>query len=382
MEEKQTYVSPYKQQFDETEELSISKLILGLAASTLIMLGSTWGLLSLLNFSGVYSFDPSRFIPYTMYMLAASVGSIVLALILCGLLIKWPRTVSLPLRIHRFAKRHSGDYFMSPEPDDENLGAAFRRSLYGSVLVVGLALTILGFTLMTEINTGNLIYVGSVLMIVSVVILPFTVMLLYFGPWLMREAGLFHLDSKDRSLSNVGDDVEDILEFFAGVDIILVWLELTLSVGLDAPWIPIFIIIIALGPLFSIILNFTIIFVFVKKRATLSMMRYLSTSYDVPDMASSPTYIRNQVLALVERDVFMTAPAPSADSESFADEYVESEAGEETEPEPKVEPEREAAPKTKGDHIPPPPEGKKRSKEESTPPPPGDDPESVPEDDD
>ncbi len=376
MEEEQTYVSPYKQQFDETEELSISRLILGLAASTLIMLGSTWGLLSLLNFSGVYSIDPSRFLPYTTYMLVASGGSIVLALILCGILIQWPRTVSLPLRIHRFAKRHAGDYFMSPEPEDENLGAAFRRALYGSVLVVGFALTILGFTLMTEINTGNLIYVGSVLMIVSVVILPITVMLLYFGPWLMREAGLFHLDSKDRSLSNVGDDVEDILEFFAGVDIILVWLELTLSVGLDAPWIPIFIIIIALGPLFSIILNFTIIFVFVKKRATLSMMRYLSTSYDVPDMASSPSYIRNQVLALVERDVFMTAPAPLADSEPPA------EVEKESVPEPEKEPEMESSQKTKGDNIPPPPEGKIRSKRTSAPPPPGDDIESIPEDDD
>lgn len=374
MEEKQTYVSPYKQQFDETDDLSVGKLILGLAVSTLIMLGSTWGLLSLLNFSGVYSFDPSRFLPYTMYMLAASVGSIVLALILCGILIKWPRTVSLPLRIHRYAKRHAGDYFMSPEPEDENLKSAFRRSLYGSVLIVGIALTILGFELMANVDAGELIYIGTVLMIVSVVILPFTVMLLYFGPWLMREAGLFHLDAKDRSLSNVGDDVEDILEFFAGVDIILVWLELTLSVGLDAPWVPIFIIIIALGPLFSIILNFTIIFVFVKKRATLSMMKYLSTNYDVPDMASSPTYIRNQVLALVERQLFMTAPAPPVESESLI--------AVEDEPEPESDPAPETPPEPKAENIPPPPDDKPKLGAKHIPPPPGDDSESVFESDD
>jgi hypothetical protein len=378
MEERQTYTSPYKQQFDETEDLSIGKLILGLAASTLIMLASTWGLLSLLNFSGVYSLDPSRFLPYTMYMLIASAGSIVVAFLLCGILIRWPRTVSLPLRIHRLAKRHAGDYFMSPEPEDENLGSAFRRSLYGSVLVVGIALTILGFNLMAEVSAGDLIQVGTMLMIVSVVILPFTVMLLYFGPWLMKESGLFHLDAKDRSLSNVGDDVEDILEFFAGVDIILVWLELTLSVGLDAPWIPIFIIIVPLGPLFAIILNFTIVFVFVKKRATLSMMRYLSTRFDVPDMASSPTYIRNQVLALVERELFMTAPAPPVDSESQAEVEVE------PEPEPEAEPELEpeAPPKPKREHIPPPPGDKPKSKGDHIPPPPGDVTESVPEDDD
>ncbi len=351
MEEVQTYTNPYKQLFDEAQDLSIGRLIFGLAISTMILLASTWGLLSLLNFSGVYSFDPTKFLPYTMYMLAAAVGSIILALILCAILIKWPRTVSLPLRLHRLAKRHSGDYFMSPEPDDESLKAAFRRSLYGSVLIVGIALTILGFELMANVDAGELIQVGTLLMIVSIVILPFTVMLLYYGPWLMKEAGLFHLDTKDRSLSNVGDDVEDILEFFAGVDIILVWIELTLNVGPSAPWIPIFIIVIALGPLFSIILNFTIIFVFVKKRATMSMMKYMSTRYDVPDMVSSPSYIRSQVLSLVERQFFATAPPPEAESVGLSDaEFVPESISDHT---PETEPEPE--PESKRDHIPPPP---------------------------
>ncbi|MBY8997098.1 MAG: hypothetical protein KGD60_05155 [Candidatus Thorarchaeota archaeon] len=361
MEETQAYSNPYKQQLDETESLSSGKLILGFVASTVIMLGFTWGLLTILNFAGVFSLDPSRFLPYTMYMLAASVGSLVLALILCAILVKWPRTVSLPLRIHRFAKRHAGDYYLSPEPEDENLGTAFRRSLYGSVLVVGIALTLLGFELMVELNTGDLIFLGTVLMIVSIVILPFTIMLLYFGPWLMKDSGLFHLDSKDRSLSNVGDDVEDILEFFAGVDIVLVWLELTLNVGTEAPWIPLFIIIVALGPLFSIILNFTLVFMAIKKRATLSMMHYLTTSYEVPDMANCPDYIRSRVLALVDRELLMTATVQSPVSESPTE--IESVPDTESEPEPAPEP--KLVPK--GGNIPPPP---------------GDDKESVSKDDD
>ncbi len=376
MEEKQTYVSPYKQLFDETEDLSFGKLILGLFTSTLILLGSTWGLLTLLNVAGIFSLDPTSFARYTIYMLAVSAGSVVFAVILCGILIKWPRSVSLPLLIHRRAKRHAGDYFMSPEPDDENLGDAVRRSIYGSVLIVGIALTILGFELMADVSTIDLIYLGSVVMIVSVVILPFTVMLLYFGPWLMREAGLFHLDAKDRSLSNVGDDVEDILEFFAGVDLILVWIELTLIVGLDAPWIPLFIILVALGPLFAIILNFTIVFVYVKKRATLSMMRYLSERYDVPDMATSPTYIRSQVMALVERELFMTVPVHPVDTETPSETEVESE------PEPEREPETGTTPKTSSGLAPPPPEGKTRSKRLGAPPPLEDDTESITEDDD
>jgi hypothetical protein len=289
-------------------------------------------------------------------MLVASVGSIIVAFFLVALSIKWPRTVSLPLRIHRRAKRHAGDYFLSPEPEDENLGVAFRRSLYGSVLVVGIALTILGFNLMAEVSTGDLIYVGTILMIVSVVILPFTIMLLYYGPWLMKDSGLFHIDERDRSLSNVGDDVEDILEFFAGVDIILVWIELTLSVGLDAPWLPIFIILVPLGPLFAIVLNFTLVFMYFKKRGTLSMMNYLETKYDVPDVVSSPEYIRDRVISLVDRELFAIVQA----TPETVDSPIEKEIAEkEPEPEPveKSSPELEPEPEseTKGDHIPPPP---------------------------
>ncbi|MHA3962599.1 MAG: hypothetical protein AM325_003585 [Candidatus Thorarchaeota archaeon SMTZ1-45] len=376
METQTKYTSPYKQIFDEVESLSAGKLILGLAASTLIMLASTWGLLSLLNFSGVYSFDTSRFIPYTMYMLAASAGSIILAVLLCGIIVKWPRTVSLPLLIHRRAKHHTGDYYLSPEPDDENLGTVFRRSLYGSVLIVGIALTLLGFELMVELDTGGLIFIGTWLMVASVAILPFTIMLLYFGPWLMKDSGLFHLDTRDRSLSNVGDDVEDILEFFAGVDIILVWLELTMNVGLEAPWVPIFIIIVPLGPLFSIVLNFTLVFMAFKERATLSMMRYLTTKFDVPDMVNSPNYIRSQVLALVDRELLMVDQAPSMSLESQVEEE------DKLEVETVSELELEEPPAPIHEHIPPPPDDEKPIRGDHIPPPPGDFTESPTEDDD
>ncbi len=368
--------SPYKQIFDEVESLSTGKIILGLAASTLIMLASTWGLLSLLNLSGVYSFDTSRFVPYTMYMLAASVGSIILAVLLCAIIVKWPRIVSLPLRIHRRAKHNTGDYYLSPEPEDENLGTVFRRSIYGSVLIVGIALTLLGFELMVELDTGGLIFIGTMLMIASIAILPLTIMLLYFGPWLMKDSGLFHLDTRDRSLSNVGDDVEDILEFFAGVDIILVWLELTMNVGLEAPWVPIFIIIVPLGPLFAIVLNFTLVFMAFKERATLSMMNYLTTKFDVPDMVNSPNYIRSQVLALVDRELLMVDQASVTSSESRVEEE------DELDIEPEFEPLPEEPPAPIREHIPPPPGDEPPSRSDYIPPPPGDFKESALEDDD
>ncbi|MHA3965047.1 MAG: hypothetical protein AM325_016080, partial [Candidatus Thorarchaeota archaeon SMTZ1-45] len=138
------------------------------------------------------------------------------------------------------------------------------------------------------------------------------------------------------------------------------------------------IILVALGPLFAIILNFTIVFVYVKKRATISMMRYLSERYDVPDMATSPTYIRSQVMALVERELFMTAPAPPI--EAMAIDEVE--AGLELDEQPEPEPVPEAPPEPKREHIPPPPGDESSSKKDHIPPPPGDFTESVPEDDD
>lgn len=299
----------FTRQFEETESLSNQQILLGILGSVIILIASTWGVISLLSFVQIYMVDPSNVVRYTMYMILASVAATVIAIIISVLMIRWPRIVILPLRIHRFAKRGTGEYFLSPEPQDQSMSTVFRRSLYGSILVVGISLTVLGFDLMVA-NAEQIIPSGTFLMLASIIVLPITIMEFYFGPWLIKDSGLFHLDERDRSLSNVGDDLEDILEFFAGIDIILILLELTISVGPIAPWLPIFIILIPLGPLLSIVLNFTIIFMVFKKKATLSMMEYLSTSYEIPDIHSSPDYIRSRVLALVERDLLMN---PSSD---------------------------------------------------------------------
>ncbi len=294
----------FARQFEETESLSNQQILLGMIGSVIILIGSTWGILSLLNFVQIYIVDASNLVRYTMYMILASVIATVFAIIVSVIMIRWPRIVNLPLRIHRFVKRGTGEYFLSPEPQDQSMSTVLRRSLYGSILVVGISLTVLGFDLMVA-DTSQIIPSGTFLMLASIIILPITIMEFYFGPWLIKDSGLFHLDERDRSLSNVGDDLEDILEFFAGVDIIFILLELTIRVGQTDPWLPIFIILIPLGPLLSIVLNFTIIFMVFKKKATLSMIEYLSTRYEVPDMHSSPDYIRSRVLALVERDLLM-----------------------------------------------------------------------------
>jgi len=299
----------FSRQLEETENLSNSQILIGLVCSALVLVASTWGVLSLLNFAQVFPVDLSNIVRYTMYMILASVLSSVIAIIIVITMIRWPRIVNLPLRIHRRAKKGTGEYFLSPEPSDQSWRTVVRRSFYGSILIVGISLTILGFELMVE-SGSEIIIGGTFLMLASIIVLPFTIMEFYFGPWLIKDSGLFHLDERDRSLSNVGDDLEDILEFFAGIDIIFIIIELTISSVSTDPWLPIFVILIPLGPLFSIVLNFTFIFMFFKTRATASMMEFLSTRYDIPDVLSSPDYIRSRVIALVERDLMMNLEIP------------------------------------------------------------------------
>jgi len=308
VEGKSDSMEAFTRQFEETESLSNKQILLGLLGSVIILIASTWGVISLLSYVQIYTVDPSNLVRYTMYMILVSVAATVIAIIISLLMIRWPRIVNLPLRLHRIAKRGTGEYFLSPEPKDQSMRTVLRRSLYGSILVVGISLTVLGFDLMVA-NAEQIIPSGTFLMLASIIVLPLTIMEFYFGPWLIKDSGLFHLDERDRSLSNVGDDLEDILEFFAGVDIILILLELTISIGPIAPWLPIFIILIPLGPLLSIVLNFTIIFMVFKKKATLSMIEYLRTRYEVTDIHTSPDYIRSRVLALVERDLLMNPPS-------------------------------------------------------------------------
>ncbi len=303
MKGKSRLVRSYTHESNQMEALTLSQIILGLAGSTFIMIASTWGLLYVLNIYGVWIVLPTKYIPYTIWMLVASLLSIIVALIICFVMVRFPFSVGIPLKLHRFAKRGTGEYFLSPEPVDQSYRTVLRRSLYGSILVVGIALTLISFDLMGNVATLDIVQFGITIMFASVILLPITVLVLYYGPWLIKDAGLFHLDERDRSLSNVGDDLEDILEFFAGVDIILVWIELTLTTGFDAPWISIFVILVPLGPLFSIMLNFTLVFMAFKSRATTSLMYILSRKYEVPDMITSADYIRNRLLSLLERQI-------------------------------------------------------------------------------
>jgi hypothetical protein len=305
MKERTDSIKILARALEETDRLSTKQILLGLLGSTGLMIISTWGVLSLLNFVQVYPVAPGKVLPYTMYMLAGSALSTVIAFILCLAIMRWPRIVNISLRIHHYAKRGTGEYFLSPEFTDQTWSVVLRRSLYGSILIVGISLTFLGFDLMVA-TTDFLLLSGTYLMFISIIILPFTLLEFYYGPWLVKDSGLYHLDERDRSLSNVGDDLEDILEFFAGIDIIFLLLELAISVGATAPWLPIFIILIPLGPLFSIVLNFTLIFMIFKNKATSAMLKFLNHDCEVPDMISAPEYIRSRVLALVDRELLVT----------------------------------------------------------------------------
>ena len=130
MEDVSESMKVFSRQLEETESLNYTQIIIGLIASTLVLIASTWGALSLLNFVQYYPVDLTNtvIVRYTMYMVLASVGSTVIAVVIVVTMIRWPRLVSLPLRIHRWAKRGTGEYFLSPEPPDQSWGCLLYTS--------------------------------------------------------------------------------------------------------------------------------------------------------------------------------------------------------------------------------------------------------------
>jgi hypothetical protein len=115
-----------------------------------------------------------------------------------------------------------------------------------------------------------------------------------------------------------------MLEFFAGVDLVLVWLELTLTAGFEQPWFSVFVIMVALGPLFAIIFNFTLVFMFIKNRATLQVIDRLVDRYDTQDMFNASDSIRTKVLALIDRDILASLESSDDDVVASVEEEYDS----------------------------------------------------------
>ncbi|MHA2134074.1 MAG: hypothetical protein ACW99J_09395 [Candidatus Thorarchaeota archaeon] len=298
-------ISVYKEQLDEVKGPGWFRIIIGFIGSAILMFASTWGLLVLISASGLYSIPPENIGPYTTVFLLGSPVATGVAAIICIILVKRPGYGTLLMRVHMYLKRGAGEYFLSPEAEDLDLNTVMRRSLYGSILVVGIALTVVSQVLLTNISAEYIIVLGGYVILASVIILPFTMMQFYYSPWMIKEAGFFHLDVPDRSFSNVGDSIEDILEFVAGVDIVLVLLELTLATDL---WVAGFIFLVVMGPLLSIVLNFTLVYTVARKQATLAMIRYLLEKHRVPDILSAKDDISQKVLALVDRPTLAEIP--------------------------------------------------------------------------
>jgi len=298
MSENRDAMDFYREQIIESKSLSRGRLLLGFIISFLVGTGGTFVVLYYLSALTPFSAELPILIVYSLDFILGLFAVTILAAIICGLILRYPGIVASLFRLHRFVKRGSGEYFICPEDSPQSLNQVIRRSLYGSLLVAGFALTVLSFNLMVDTHENQILQLGGMVMLASVIILPLTIMQFYFAPWLIKDAGLFHLDKKDRSLSNVGDNLEDILEFVAGIDIILVWIELTLATDW---WIAPFIFLIVLGPLFSIVMNFTLVFMSIKERATENMIEVFIKKYEIPDMLKSAEYIRWQVLALIDR---------------------------------------------------------------------------------
>ena len=298
MSENRDAMDFYREQIIESKSLSRGRLLIGFIISFVVGTGGTFFVLYFLSALTPFSAEIPVLLVYTTEFLLGLFAVTIFAGIICGLILRYPGIVASLFRIHRRVKRGSGEYFLCPEDSAQSLSQVIKRSIYGSLLVAGFALTVLSFNLMVDTPENQILQLGGMVMLASVIILPLTIMWFYFSPWLIKDAGLFHLDQNDRSLSNVGDNLEDILEFVAGIDIILVWIELTLATEW---WMAPFIFLIVLGPLFAIVMNFTLVFMSIKERATENMIEVFINKYEIPDMLNSAEYIRWRVLALIDR---------------------------------------------------------------------------------
>ncbi|NWF95513.1 MAG: hypothetical protein HXY34_05185 [Candidatus Thorarchaeota archaeon] len=297
-------VAVYRQRLSEGPRLKPIHYVMGFGFSAALMGVTTFDLMLYVNVVLDLGLMLSQIESYTLLMLFVWAAVCPLSVCVMYLVRQRPSVISLLLRVHRFLKRGTGEYFLCPEPGGSDLRQVLRRSLYGSVLVSGIALTVLSFQLIVPSSSEQVMTFGAAVMVVSFIVLPLTLMEFYFGPWLFKDAGLFHLDSRDRSLSNVGDDLEDMLEFFAGIDILLVWLEITLN---TSTWVALLIIAIVLGPLFAIIINFTLVFTMIERDAVTSMISSIMTDHQMADIVRDPEGIRKRVLALIDKRMVMPA---------------------------------------------------------------------------
>ncbi|MHA1998201.1 MAG: hypothetical protein ACTSU9_08790 [Promethearchaeota archaeon] len=150
-------------------------------------------------------------------------------------------------------------YFLEFHTKEEkiNFGASFKRAVFGTMLVLGIAVLVIENFLTIE-SLKQYFFVASAITLVSLAIsLPFIVIFLYISPLITKEINLYYYNKNDRVVKNVGSWLENSLQFFAVIDIILTF-AIMLDSDLDPAWFGLILALVLL--LFTFFFIFTIIF--------------------------------------------------------------------------------------------------------------------------
>ncbi len=136
---------------------------------------------------------------------------------------KYPNTLEFTMRAHRMSFGDDEMYFFeySTEREQISFKATLARSFYGSILVLGIGILIIeNFFTIPDLQEFK--WTASYIVIFSILIaFPLIMIYLYTSPWLTKEINLFAGDKKNRNVKNVGEWLDNSLQFFAVIDIIL-----------------------------------------------------------------------------------------------------------------------------------------------------------------
>lgn len=173
-------------------------------------------------------------------------------------------------------------YFLEFHSKNEktSFGASLKRSIFGSMLVLGIGILVIeNFLTIKSLQPYFFIAAGITLLCIAIT-LPFIMIFLYVSPLITKETNLYYYNKNDRVVKNVGSWLENSLQFFAVIDILLTFV-IMLDSDLDQSW---FVLIFALVLLlFSLFFVFTITFNrFYHSRLKEKFRAYIMGTYQIP----------------------------------------------------------------------------------------------------
>lgn len=240
-----------------------------------------WIDIAILDFNNI--FEPIVMTGIIIFNACAYAFIYILGIMVCKLLEKKIHVLEFTFKVHR--KWHSDDdlyffeYFTAKE--DVSFKATFNRSIYGGILVLGIAILVME-NFLTIPDLQDFFWVaGTILIFVMFVLIPVIIIFLYCSPLITKEINLYFHDKKNRTVRNVGGWLDDSLQLFAAVDIILTVIIIIDTTTINAFWL-VFIMCLTLG-VFSLFLVMTAIFNRnYHSKLSLMFKQYLAMKYKIP----------------------------------------------------------------------------------------------------